>query len=157
MCRARPPVGLGLHIPQYHVLNGYGQAGHLPRYVRLPAAPRLRQMLQNGLGLVLLNTLGHHVEYVVHDGSAQLQIVMRLDALLGDRFGDAFRVTSLELTREQIAKPTLEQWRDATQEEQPDAPAGRPKSTAGSFAHRTRVKSIINKMLQVFAHANLLH
>ena len=38
----------------------------------------------------------------------QLQIKVRLDSLLGDRLGHALRVTTLELTRQQIAQPALE-------------------------------------------------
>ena len=66
-------------------------------------------------------------------------------------------MATLELTREQIAQPTFEQRRNTTQEKQPDPPAWRPKAAARPFAHRPRIKSIIYEMLQVFAHANLLH
>mmetsp|Transcript_70723 Transcript_70723/g.165865 ORF Transcript_70723/g.165865 Transcript_70723/m.165865 type:complete len:432 (+) Transcript_70723:3649-4944(+) len=39
--RVGPPVGLGLDVAQDHVLNRGWQARHLPRDVRLPAAPCL--------------------------------------------------------------------------------------------------------------------
>ena len=45
-----PPVGLGLDVPQDHVLDRRGQAGHLPRDVGLPAAPGLRQVLGSLVG-----------------------------------------------------------------------------------------------------------
>jgi hypothetical protein len=56
--------------------------------VSLPATPCLRKMLEDGLGLVLLDTLGHHVENVVHDGSSELEVEVGLDPLLRDRLGD---------------------------------------------------------------------
>jgi hypothetical protein len=58
----------------------------------LPAAPGLAEVLQDGLGLVLLHALRHHVQDVVHDGRAQLEVVVRLDALLGHRLGNALLV-----------------------------------------------------------------
>lgn len=41
-------------------------------------------MLQDGASLVLLDTLWHHVQDVVHDSRSQLQVKVRLNALLGD-------------------------------------------------------------------------
>ena len=65
--RVRPPVSLHLHIPEDHVLDRRRQPRHLPRNVGLPTTPRFRQMLENRLRLVLLDSLRHHVEDVVHD------------------------------------------------------------------------------------------
>ena len=62
-------------------------------------------MLQNGLGLVLLDRLGHHVEDVVHDRRTELQVEVRLDALLGDRFGNSFAIAPLELAGEKVSEP----------------------------------------------------
>lgn len=45
-------------------------------------------MLQNSPGLVLLDTLRHHVDNVVHNRSAQLQVEVRFDALLRHGFSD---------------------------------------------------------------------
>lgn len=87
--RVCPPVGLHLHVSQNHVLNGNRQPRDLPRNVRLPASPCLAQVLQNRSCLVLLYSLGHHVDNVVHHGGAQLQVKVRLDSLLGDRLSDA--------------------------------------------------------------------
>ena len=73
----------------------------------------------------------------MHDGGSELEIEVTLDSLFGDGFGDALRVTTLELTRQQIAQPSLQQRRDAAHEEQPHAPTGRPKTAAGAFADGT--------------------
>lgn len=62
-------------------------------------------MLQDRLRLVLLDRLGHHVENVVHDGSAEFKIEMRLNALLSDGFGDTLAVTTFELPGQQIPEP----------------------------------------------------
>ena len=56
---------------------------YLPRNVGLPAAPRLTEMLQDGASLVLLDTLWHHVQDVMHYSCSQLQVKVRLNALLG--------------------------------------------------------------------------
>lgn len=50
-------------------------------------------MLQDGPGLVLLDTLGHHIHYVVHNRRSQLQVEVRLDSLLGYRLCDAWGET----------------------------------------------------------------
>ena len=76
--------------------------------VGLPATPRLRQVLQNRLRLVLLDRLRHHVQNIVHDRGTELKIVVRLDTLLRHRLRDTLRVTALELTGEQVAEPALE-------------------------------------------------
>lgn len=56
---------------------------YLPGDVGLPAPPGLTQVLQDGASLVLLHTLGHHVQDVVHDSRSELQIKVGLNALLG--------------------------------------------------------------------------
>ena len=53
--------------------------GYLPGDVRLPAPPRLAQVLQDDARLVLLDALRHHVQDVVH----HLQQVGRGTAKLG--------------------------------------------------------------------------
>jgi len=62
-------------------------------------------MLQDGLGLVLLDRLWHHVQDIVHHRSTQFQVIMRLDTLFRDGLRDAFAVTALELTGEEVTKP----------------------------------------------------
>ena len=152
-----PPVGLGLDVAQDHVLDGRGHAGHLPRDVGLPAAPGLAQVLQDGAALVRLDALGHHVEDVVHHRRAQLEVVVRLDALLGHRLGDALGRAALELARQQVAQPALEERHHAAQEEEPHAPARRPEAAAGALAHGPRVEAVVDQVLQVLAHADLAH
>lgn len=61
-----PPVGLGFDITEDHVLYRDGKAGNLPGDVGLPAPPGLTQVLQDCPGLVLLNSIRHHVQNVVH-------------------------------------------------------------------------------------------
>ncbi len=79
----------GLTIPENHVLDGCGEAGHLPRDVGLPAAPGLAQVLEDGARLVLLDPLRHHVDDVVHHGGAQLQVEVALHALFRHGLGHA--------------------------------------------------------------------
>jgi len=98
-----PPVCLGLDVPQNHVLDGLRKARNLPWDVGFPAAPCLRKMLEDGPGLVGLDTLRHHVENVVHHRCTELEIKVRLHALLRDRLGDTLRVTSFELAGEEIS------------------------------------------------------
>mmetsp|Transcript_10204 Transcript_10204/g.41240 ORF Transcript_10204/g.41240 Transcript_10204/m.41240 type:complete len:678 (+) Transcript_10204:3871-5904(+) len=95
-----PPVSLGLDVTEDHVLDGRGQPRDLPRYVGLPAPPRLRKMLQDGLRLVRLDALGHHVQDVVHHRRAELEVEVRLDPLLRHRLGHALAVAALKLSRE---------------------------------------------------------
>lgn len=66
-------------------------------------------------------------------------------------------MTSLELPRQQIAQPSLQQWGDAAHEEQPHTPTRRPETAAGALAHRPGVESVVDQVLQVLAHANLPH
>lgn len=101
-------------------------------------------MLQDRLALVLLDALRHHVENVVHDGRAKLEVEVRVDTLLRDRLGDALRVAALELAGEQVAEPALEKRDDAAQEEEPDAPAGRPEADTRTLADRTGVEPRID-------------
>mmetsp|Transcript_33281 Transcript_33281/g.109100 ORF Transcript_33281/g.109100 Transcript_33281/m.109100 type:complete len:1053 (+) Transcript_33281:4096-7254(+) len=152
-----PPVGLGLHIPEDHVLDRSRQAGHLPRNVGLPAAPGLGQVLQDGPGLVRAHALRHHVDDVVHDGRAQLEVEVTLYTLLRDGLRDTLGDTALELPRQQVAQPTLQKRHDATEEEEPHAPAWCPEATARPLADWARVESVVDQVLQVLAHADLPH
>ena len=52
----------------------HGHAGDLPRNVGLPAPKGLKEMGENGLDIVVADALGHHVQYVVHDAGAQLEV-----------------------------------------------------------------------------------
>lgn len=66
-------------------------------------------------------------------------------------------MTTFELTRQQVAEPLFQQWRNATQKEHPYAPTGCPKADTGSLADRTDIEAIINQMLQILAGSNLTH
>ena len=114
-------------------------------------------MLEDRLGLVLLDALWHHVEDVVHHRCTQLEIVVRLHALLRHSLGSAFAVAALELTREQVTEPAFEQRNDAAHEEEPDSPAWCPETNTGTLADRTRVESVVDEMLQVLTHPHLTH
>lgn len=56
---------------------------------------------------------------------------------------------ALELPRQQIAQPALDEGHHPTQEKQPHPPTGGPEATAGSLAHRPRVKPVVDQVLQV--------
>lgn len=114
-------------------------------------------MLQNCLRLVLLDRLWHHVKDIVHNRGAKLQVIVRLDTLLGDSLSYALRVTSLELTSQKVPKPTLKKRHNPTHKEEPDSPARSPEADSGALSNGTSVEAIIDKMLQVFCHPNLPH
>mmetsp|Transcript_67280 Transcript_67280/g.140138 ORF Transcript_67280/g.140138 Transcript_67280/m.140138 type:complete len:884 (+) Transcript_67280:4960-7611(+) len=152
-----PPVCLGLDVAQNHVLNRNRHPGHLPRDVRLPAAPRLGEMLQNDLALVLFHALRHHVQNVMHHRCAQLQVIVALDALLRHRLGNPLAVPPFKLPREQVPQPPLKQRDHAAKEEQPHSPPRSPEPNARALAHRSGVEAVVNQMFQVLAHADLAH
>mmetsp|Transcript_29770 Transcript_29770/g.62392 ORF Transcript_29770/g.62392 Transcript_29770/m.62392 type:complete len:390 (-) Transcript_29770:1623-2792(-) len=152
-----PPVGLCLHIAKNHILDRDRHPGHFPGNIGLPAAPSLAEMLQDGLRLVLLHALGHHVQNVMHHRSAQLQIVVALDALLGHSLGNTLGVAAFELTGQEVAEPPFQKRHNTTQEEEPHSPTGRPESATRALADRPSVEAVVDQMLQVFAHANLPH
>lgn len=57
-------------------------------------------MLQDSLRLVLLDSLGHHVEDIVHDGSSELEIEVRFDTLLRDSLCDSVSQGKEPISRE---------------------------------------------------------
>mmetsp|Transcript_3343 Transcript_3343/g.8103 ORF Transcript_3343/g.8103 Transcript_3343/m.8103 type:complete len:350 (-) Transcript_3343:723-1772(-) len=152
-----PPISLRLDIAQYHVLHRSRKTRDLPWNIRLPAAPRFGQVLQDGPGFVGLHTLWHHINDVMHYCGTQFQIEMTFDALLGQRFRNPLRHASLELPSEQISQPTFQQRHHSAQEEQPHPPSRGPKTAPGSFSDGTCVEAIVNQMLQILAHPNLTH
>lgn len=101
-------------------------------------------MLQDRLRLVLLDSLGHHVEDVVHDSGTKFEIEVRFDTLLRNRLCDSLRVTTFELTSEQIAEPSLEERNDTAKEEEPDAPSGSPESDTRTFTDWSRVEASVD-------------
>jgi hypothetical protein len=74
-------------------------------------------VLKDGFGLVGLDAFGHHVGDVHNHGGSQLEVVLGLYSLLGHGLCDAFAVTALELTREEVTQPSLEQGDDTSKEE----------------------------------------
>ena len=114
-------------------------------------------MLQNGLRLVLLDRLRHHVQNIVHNGSAQFEIIVRFDTLLRNGLRDALAVATFELTGQQVTKPMLEQRYDTTHEEYPNTPSWRPETTTGTLADRPRIEPVIDQMLEILAHPDLSH
>lgn len=65
---------------------------YLPWNVCLPAPPGLTEMLQNGPSLVLLDSLRHHVQDVVHHSCSQLQVKVRLHTLFSHSLCNSLRV-----------------------------------------------------------------
>ncbi len=59
-------------------------------------------MLKYCLRFILLDRLGHHVQNIVHDGGAQLKIIMGLNTLLGDCFGHTLAISTFELAGKQV-------------------------------------------------------
>lgn len=98
-------------------------------------------MLQDGLALIGLDPLGHHIDDIVHDRRAQFEIVMGLNALLRNRLGNTLRVSSLEMSREQVSEPSLEQRHNTTHEEEPHAPPRCPNPDTRALAHWPCVES----------------
>ena len=64
-------------------------------------------MLQNGLRLVLLDGLGHHVQDIMHDSSAKFKIVMRLNTLLGHGLCNTLAISAFELAGQKISQPRV--------------------------------------------------
>lgn len=67
---------------------------YLPGNIGLPAPPSLAQVLQDGPGFVLLDPFWHHVQDVVHHSCPELQVKVRLHALLRDSLCDTLGVTA---------------------------------------------------------------
>lgn len=94
-------------------------------------------MLENCAGFVGTDALWHHVEDVVHDGSSELEIKVRLTALLGHGLGSSTGSTALKVAREEVAQPSLQERDDAAQEKEPNTPARRPEAHTGTLSNRT--------------------
>jgi hypothetical protein len=73
--------------------------------VCFPTTPRLGQVLQYGLRLVLLDGFRHHVKDVMHYSRTELKIIMRFHTLFRNRLCNTLAVSSLKLTGKQIAQP----------------------------------------------------
>jgi hypothetical protein len=100
-----PPVGLALDVSEYNVLDSSRHSGYFPWNISLPASPRFRKMLKNGLSLILLNRFRHHIQDVMHDSGAKLEIEMRFDPLFSHGLCNTFAVPAFELSSKKIPKP----------------------------------------------------
>jgi hypothetical protein len=120
-------------------------------------------MLQNGLRLVLLDGLRHHVQDIMHNSSTQLKVIVRLNTLFGHGLCNTLAVSAFELAGQQIAQPmrgiliskhfeitigfnepSLEKRNNSTHEEQPDTPAWSPEPTSGALANRACVEPVVD-------------
>merc|ERR1719318_1736727 len=111
----------------------------------------------NSPGLVLLDTLGHHVDDVVHHAGSQLQVEVALHPLLGDSFGHPLAMPALKLPGQKISQPSLQERSHSSHEEEPDSPPRSPEPTARSFSYRPGVEPVVDDVLEVLAHPDLLH
>jgi len=94
-------TGIGVSIP--FVRRGQ----NVSRTVGLPASPRLRQMLQNSLRLILLDGLGHHVQDIMHDSSTKFKVIMRFNTLLGHGLCNTLAISAFELAGQKISQPRV--------------------------------------------------
>lgn len=152
-----PPIGLTLYVPQNNILDSSRHSRNLPRNVCLPTPPSFGQMLQNCFGLVLLDGLRHHVQNIVHYGCTELEIIVRLYALLRYSFRDTLTVATFKLTSKKIPEPTFKEGDNTTHKEEPDSPTRCPEAASGAFANRACVEAIVDQVLQVLGHAYLSH
>ena len=82
---------------------------------------------------------------------------MGLHPLLGDRLSHALAVSAFELPGEEVTQPPLQQWGHAPHKEEPHPPARGPETTAGTLTNRAGVEPIVDDVLEVLAHPDLLH
>jgi hypothetical protein len=64
-------------------------------------------MLQNGLRLILLDGLGHHVQDIMHDSSTKFKVIMRFNTLLSHGLRDALAISAFELAGKKISQPRV--------------------------------------------------
>jgi hypothetical protein len=63
-------------------------------------------MLQDGLRLILLNGLRHHVKDIVHHRSGQFQIMVGLNTLFRNGFCNTLAVTAFGLAHGNVSEPS---------------------------------------------------
>lgn len=56
---------------------------------------------------------------------------------------------ALELPRQQVAQPALDQRHHPAEEEDPHPPPGGPEAAPGALTHRPRVEPVVDQVLQV--------
>ena len=114
-------------------------------------------MLQNCPGLVLLDTLRHYIDDVMHDAGPQLQDEVTLHCLLGDSFSHSLAVSSLKLSRQKITQHFFQEWGLPSHEEVPHSPSRSQESTTWALTYRSCIEPVVNDMFQILAHPDLLH
>lgn len=114
-------------------------------------------MLQNGFSFVLFDSFRHHIVDIFDNSSSQLKVVLTFHALFGDCFCNTFRMSALELPCKQIAKPSLEQRNNSSNEEEPDTPSWCPKSNTRSLSNLASIEPVVDQVFEVFSHPNLPH
>ena len=78
-----------------------------------------------------------HERIVAAHSCSQLQVKVALNPLLGNCLGNSFGVATLKLTREEVPKPSFQQWDNTTHEEHPHTPARGPDSNTWSLPNRS--------------------
>ena len=91
-----------------------------------------------------------------------IQMLSAEDWRLSAREGEAgvtahLGLAALELAREEVPQPALQERDDAAEEEDPDAPHGGPEAAPGALAHGSGVEAVVDEVLEVLAHADLAH
>lgn len=119
-----------------------------------PSGIILHQVSYN---LLLLRGERHSLQDIVHDGGTKFQVEMRLHPLLGNSLGYTLTVPTLELPSQQVTQPSFKQRDNTPHEEQPDSPSRRPETDTRTLTNRASVESRIDDMLEILAHADLLH
>lgn len=102
-----PPVCLLFHETKDDVFDRRRHAGNFPRDVGFPASPGFAEMLHDGSVFIRFDAFRHHVADAHHDGETEFEIEVGFVTLFRDLFRSSFRVTTFELTREQIAEPSF--------------------------------------------------
>lgn len=55
----------------------------------LETTPRFTQMCHDSTSLILLDSFRHHIQNIMHNSSSEFKIVVALNTLFGDIFGDS--------------------------------------------------------------------
>lgn len=97
----------------------------------------------------MLYTLRHHVQDVVHHCRTQLQIIMRFNSLLGDSPRHSLGLSTFELPRKKVPKPSLQQRNNSSKEEKPHAPHRSPESHPRTLSHGSSIEPVVDQMFQV--------
>lgn len=75
--------------------------------------------------------------------------MLRKLTLLGDGLGNALGLATLKLSCQQIAKPTLQQRHNSSEEEEPNPPHGSPEPYTWTLAHRPCIESVVDQVLDI--------